>query len=397
MNTMHCSRRVLFSAISSGPGMLNSGHRWLMGLWVAVWLGTGLTQAQDRWNPDGGRDRFGTGSQAWPGGSWMQGPGGNQEWTLGVRGDSTDTGFMVRQVTTSGAADRARIQAGDTIIAVEGYQVGMVSGRLYDLTQEINRRADASGAVRLLLQDGQTGRLATVRVQLDDHSHRLTGTLVSRRPLPPDATVTVQIENLTRRQWTVRNGQQTFSAANQQSIPFQISYDPTYVFDQDLYEVRAFVSSGGRNIMYTPQAARVLTQGNPKNVQLQLEDVSRVTAYPSGGTTGTYTDYNQIDQEVTRIYQRYVGRQPSAAELAAARILGNDLRSVVESLPLKLMASDEYFDLARHDRDFWLRNVFGVIVGREPTAVEVTQWKQRFTELRDSRTELLRQLYAQSR
>ena len=61
------------------------------------------------------------------------------------------------------------------------------------------------------------------------------------------------------------------------------------------------------------------------------------------------------------------------------------------------MASQEYFDLARNDRDFWLTNVFGVIVGRQPSQAEITQWKQRFADLRFSRTEVLRQLYQQSR
>jgi uncharacterized lipoprotein YbaY len=252
--------------------------------------------------------------------------------------------------------------------------------------------------VRFLLQDGQNGRLATVRVQLDDQSQRLTGRLVLNQPLPPDASVTVQIENLTRPQWGVRNGTQVFLATNQREIPFQIAYDPQYIFSQDIYQVRAFVSAGGRNVFYTPRPARVLTQGNPNQVSMALEPVTALAAYSeSSGTVTGYSNYNDLDDEVKRIYQRYLGRLPSATEMAAARILGNDARTLQERLPLKLMASQDYFDLARNDNNFWLSNVFGVIVGREASAAEIEQWRVRFAQLNGSRTELLRQLYQQAR
>ena len=288
---------------------------------VGGW-GASNALGQDRWSLDPARDRAGTAESLWQGSNWLGTSTSVNEWTLGVRGDSTDTGFLISQVTPGGAADRARIQRGDVVVTVDGYQVGMISGRLYDLTHELNRRADSTGVVRLLLQDGQTGRLSSVRVRLDNQLQRLTGTLLARRPLPADAIITVQIENVSRPQWGVRNGQQSFSAPAQQNIAFQIAYDPQYVLPQDIYQVRAFVSSGGRDILYTPQPVRVLTQGNPHQVRLQLEEVISTAANSTSGTFTSYSNYNQLDDEVTRIYQRYLGRPPSAAELAAARIVG---------------------------------------------------------------------------
>lgn len=377
-------------------------ERWLKGCllcyvlcgWASI--GTG----QDRWTADAGRDRIGISTDGnWQGNNWLGGTNNSGEWTLGVRGDSTDTGFLVSHVTSGGPADRARIQPGDRIVTVDGYQVGILSERLHDLTTEINRRADSTGALRLLLQDGQSGRLATVRVQLDDQSQRLTGRLVLSQSLPSDATVTVQIENLTRPQYGVRNGQQVFFAPNQREIPFQIAYDPQYIFSQDIYQVRAFVSAAGRNVFYTPRPARVLTQGNPSQVTMVLEPVTALAGYTDtgGGTVTGYSNYNDLDDEVKRIYQRYLGRLPSATEMAAARILGNDAKTLQERLPLKLMASQDYYDLARNDNNFWLANVFGVIVGREASEAELEQWRRRFADLRFSRTELLRQLYQQAR
>jgi len=358
--------------------------------------------AQDRWGVGDSRDRNGSTSNswqggAWQGGSWLGSPGNPSKWNLGVVGESTETGFRISQVTSGGAASRARIQPGDTIVTVEGFQVGLIGGRLYDVADEVNRRAESSGAVRLLLQDGQTGRLASVRVQLDSQVQRLTGTLIAPVALPADAVITVQIENLTRPQWAVRNGQLILNAAQLRDIPFQIAYDPQYVFAQDVYQVRAFVSSGGRNVYFTPQPVRVLTQGNPSQIQLRLEPVGGSTPAGTSGTLTGFANYNQIDDEVTRLYRLYLGRAPSMGELAAARISFDDLKTLTERLPLKLMASPEYFDLAHNSREFWLANVFGIIVGRQASQAEIKQWMQRFSDLGFSRTELLRQLYAQAR
>lgn len=345
--------------------------------------------AQDLLDSPDARSREGT-LDRWQGNSWL---GGQQsaEWNLGVRGDSTETGFLISQVTPGSAADRARLRVRDIIITVEGFQVGQVSGRLYDLTQEINRRADSKGAVRLLLQDGQSGRLASVSVQLDRHSHQLTGMLLAPQTLPADAVVTVQIDNVTRPYMVVRNGQQVLSGANQRNIPFRISYDPAYLAASDVYQVRATVASGGRDILYS-QPSRVLTQGNPSNVQLRLEGFTNTTGTTSTVVTAGYVNYNELDQRLIAIYREYLGREPTAAELAAARVLGTSVSNTLERLPLKLMASQEYFDLARNDNDFWLSNVFGVIIGRPPKPDELARWRQRFVELRYSRTELLRQL-----
>lgn len=349
--------------------------------------------AQDRFGGVDIRDR-GSLNDRWQGNNWLTGPMSGDQWSLGVRGDSTETGFLISQVTPGSSAERARLQRGDTIITVEGFQVGQVAGRLYDLNQEINRRADTTGIVSIVLQDGQTGRLAAVRIQLDGHTSQITGVVLSPQVLPPDAVVTVQIENLTRPNWAVRNGQQVLSGANLRNVSFRIPYDPTYISTQDAYQVRAMVSSGGRDIMYT-QPVRVLTQGAPSDVQLRLEGYVAAASgisSPGGYMSAGYVNYNELDQRVVEIYREYLGRAPTMGELAASRVLGTNATNTLEKLPLKLMASQEYFDLARNDNDFWLANVFGVIVGRQPRTDEIAQWRLRFAELRFSRTELLRQL-----
>lgn len=383
--------KFLLSRVAASHAASTTWISRSLGLCLSFFV-VAISSAQDRFGGIDIRDR-GSLNDRWQGNNWLTGPMSGDQWSLGVRGDSTETGFLISQVTPGSSAERARLQRGDTIITVEGFQVGQVAGRLYDLNQEINRRADTTGIVSIVLQDGQTGRLAAVRIQLDGHTSQITGVVLSPQILPPDAVVTVQIENLTRPNWAVRNGQQVLSGANLRNVSFRIPYDPTYISAQDAYQVRAMVSSGGRDIMYT-QPVRVLTQGAPSDVQLRLEgyvaQASGVsnTGYMSAG----YVNYNELDQRVVEIYREYLGRAPTMGELAASRVLGTNATNTLDKLPLKLMASQEYFDLARNDNDFWLANVFGVIVGRQPRTDEIAQWRLRFAELRYSRTELLRQL-----
>lgn len=353
---------------------------------------------QTRWdNSSGGRERTNTSAtqgSLWQGGDWLgtqtQQP---RRWRLGVTGDNKQTGVLVRQVTSGSSAGRARIEAGDLIVNVAGFQVGMVEGRLYDLAEEINRRADTNGYVTLVVQDHNTGQLASVPVQLDNHDTRLTGVLSyrERSPLPSDAVVTVQIENLTRPYFIVGNGSVQFRPSPGASIPFEIAYDANYINPQDTYQVRAQVTSGGRTILETQQPQRVLTGGAPNQVQLVLTPVAGVG---NGGVVAAgYSNYNAIDDRLKSMYRKYLNREPLAVELAALRLLPG-IESRLESLPLDIMAGQEYFDAAGNNNAVWLERVFAQIVKRPPNQSELQQWMQRYADLGNSRTDMLRQLYS---
>ena len=360
--------------------------------------------SQDRWGSTRQRDLGSSSSSPWQGSNWLDSGinSSSNEWSLGVSVENTDRGAVVRQITPNGAAARARIEIDDTIVTVEGYQVGMISGRLYDLTEELNRQADSTGAVRLLLQDHNTGRLASVRVQLDSSSQKLSGTLIATQSLPSDAIVTVSIENLTRPIWVVRNGQYSFRPGTGTVIPFEIAYDPNYVSAQDLYQVRATVTSRGRTILDTLQPAKVITRGNPSQVRLQLTPTQAFANNSSASNgsgnvvTAGYPNYNAFDDQVTMLFRKYLRRDPNVIELAALR-QSTDLQSTLASLPITLMANQEYFDLAGNNNPLWLENVFNVIVQRQPSPTELTQWMKRYADLRYSRTQILNELYQQSR
>ncbi|RMF40321.1 MAG: hypothetical protein D6753_11930 [Planctomycetota bacterium] len=344
------------------------------------------------------RDTASTPTGLWGGGSWLN-DSQNRKWRLGVRGENSEVGVVVRQVQPGSAADRARIEVDDIIVCVAGYQVGLVDGRLYDLADEINRRASETGVVSLVVQDHRSLRLARVRVQLDNSQQLLRGQLVlpGTGSLPPDAVITVQIENVTRPYFQVRNGQIRLRPTGANTIPFEIAYDPAYIYPEDIYQVRAYVTSGGRTIMDTPQPVRVLTQNNPREVKLQLQPLATTVSTTSPGSvvTAGYPNFNAIDEQLVAMYRHYLNRDPTLLELAALRTIPG-IEAKLKELPLELMASQEYFDAAGNNNNVWLDRVFEEIVKRPPSAQEHEQWMRRFAELRFSRMELLRQLYAQA-
>ncbi len=361
-------------------------------------------RAQSRFDPEN-RDRssiaasnFGANDGSlWQG--WLGGQSQATQWRLGVQGDNTDVGVRVREVAQGSAADRARIETGDVVLNVNGYQVGIVNDRLYDLSEEINRRADASGVVSLLVQDHRNFGLATVRVQLD-RRQPLTGVLVyhGRAPMPSDAIVTVKIENVSRPYYQVQQGEIVFRPSTTGEIPFEIAYDPNYINQQDIYRVRAFVTSGGRTILDSPQPQRVITGGSPNQVTLLLASLAGSPVSSSSGfpITAGYSNYNAVDERIRQSYRQYLRRDPTALELAAWRnVPGIEQR--LEQIPIDLMAAQEYFDAAGNNNQLWLQRVFQEIVGKPPTAQETQAWMQRYADLRFSRTELLRQLQAQVR
>ena len=94
-------------------------------------------------------------------------PRRGDRWRLGVYTEDTPTGVTVTNVIRDTPAWDAGLEEGDTIITVDGYQVGYVDRRLYPLGEELQRRADRNGGVTLLVQNRRNGRLVNVDVQLE--------------------------------------------------------------------------------------------------------------------------------------------------------------------------------------------------------------------------------------
>ncbi len=335
---------------------------------------------------------------AWQNSNWLGSSQlSTQDWKLGVQCDDMETGVLIRQVAPGSAAARASLEVSDTIIAVGGQQVGIVDGRYVDFSAEIRRRADAYGNVALLVQDGRTGKLAAIRVQLDGNQSSVRGFIVrrDRAALPSDAMVTVSLENVSRPFYAVRNGQTTFLATAQNNIPFEINYDPSYIDSADQYELRVQIVSGNRIAYRSSQPVRIFGGAPTDGIQVEVVPTQTTVAYPSNwpvvtagyGSTVTET----LLAQYTQIYRRYLGRDPSQMELAAFMISSNP-QAEVDVLPLNLMAGQQYYDAVGNNNTMWITSVFQQIIGRPPTVPERDQWLRYFNDLRGSRMEVLRQL-----
>ncbi len=370
---------------------------WMMPL-LLVTIAARESKAQTGW----GDRSFDTPSlsnvdRQWEGG-WLDTSSSNRSWQFGVMVNNTDTGAVVRQVMPNSSAARAGLIPGDAILCVAGDQVGRVGNRVFDVEEEVSRHADSQGRVAMLMMDRRLGQLKSMTVQLGTQLTGLNGTLTisGGGRLPMDAVATIRLENQSRPQYQVRNGEKSFRLSNfgVGNIPFELNYDPSYISNSDTYFLRAFITSGGRTIYQTQRPTYVLTQGNPTNVQLVLAP----STYLPGGNfiQAGYIPSNIYQQKIAAAYQRYLQRSPTTMEMAAFDRTP-DIAERVERLPADLMATEEFFSRMGGNTDAWIRASFQEIVGHAPTSTEINLWMRRFGELRYSRTELLNQLYMQSR
>jgi S1-C subfamily serine protease len=85
---------------------------------------------------------------------------------LGVRVWYLDTGARVTQVFPNTPAWRIGLEPRDVIVSIDGYQIGHVNRRFYEISAELNARAGRRGWVRLLVQNWRNNQLVNVDVQL---------------------------------------------------------------------------------------------------------------------------------------------------------------------------------------------------------------------------------------
>ncbi|GAB5405425.1 MAG: hypothetical protein Aurels2KO_36560 [Aureliella sp.] len=342
----------------------------------------------------GGRDRSLSTNGNSTASGWLnsldRGSTANQ-WTLGIIGQNTDAGVVIQEVAAASPAARARLKVGDIIVSVGGYQVGFIGNQIFDVTEEINLRATSDGRVNLLVQDSRSSRLAALRVTLQARHDFIRGRLsYNGGRLPSDAVVTLKLDNLTRPHYRVSIPNNTFPASQIVNGTFQLPYDPAYIESDDVYELRAFVSSNGRTVLASDRPQRVITRGNPREVQMELVSLERfASTTTSTPISAGYPNYNQVDDRITSLYQQYLDRPPAMVELIAWRRLPANR---INTAHLDIMASQEFFDLAGNNSQDWIERVFSNIVGERPSAQELSQWLLHYDRLDRSRMELLNHL-----
>jgi hypothetical protein len=113
--------------------------------------------------------------------------------SLGLQTRVTDTGVLVLGHAVNSVGKAAGIERADTIITVDGQQVGQVGNRLLDLDQTLQNTIDRQGAAVILIRNGRDGRLLNVRVSRDQ--------FVTPTPVTPPAGGAMQGQIAQVKKW----------------------------------------------------------------------------------------------------------------------------------------------------------------------------------------------------
>ncbi|MCA8993414.1 MAG: YbaY family lipoprotein [Planctomycetaceae bacterium] len=324
-------------------------------------------------------------------------PGGVQtssrRWRLGVYSRDTDTGVRIEQIIQASAADRARLEAKDVIIAVNGYQVGWVGGALYDCSTEFERRADNDGWVSLLVQNHRDGSLVNVPLQLESRMQSIQGSLgLDGRQLPQDAIVQVELREIVRPEAppvTVASAQ----VADKTKYPmqFKVEYDPLQVDSRRSYVVTASVTQNGQLLYETRQNYPVLSPGQPKQIALALE---RVQTAPGPITNPrTPMDRNQQMAQIQRWFREYLGRNPNQNELALW-MQALDSGYTLPDVQVELLSNNQLFNQLNRDKQAYITQLHKFMIGREPTPEEMQYWLARYEQTGGLRHDFARDFQA---
>ncbi len=115
-------------------------------------------------------------------------------------------------------------------------------------------------------------------------------TYLQRSVLPPDAVVTVQIQDVSKADApAIVLGEQVIRTEGKQ-VPFAYSvpYDPKQIQDNHTYSMRATIVDGAGNLLFTSTTAYlVITRGNPtSNVEIVVQPVAAPSAPATSELTG---------------------------------------------------------------------------------------------------------------
>lgn len=339
-------------------------------------------------NPTDGRER-GIGQTA---------PINNQpttrRWRLGVYSRDTDTGVAIAQVLPNSAAARARLEAKDVIVAVNGYQVGWVTGALYDCSTEFERRADNDGWVSLLVQNHRDGRLVNVPLQLESRFQRINGTLsLDGRQVPRGAIVQVELKEIVRPEAPpVTIKAERLTDLSKFPIPFQIEYDPLQIDSRRNYIVTASVTHNGQLLYETRQNYAVLTPGQSRQVAIAVERVvsSPLVTNTSGAFPRSVQDRNQQMAQIRLWFRDYLRREPTQNELNVW-MQALDQGYTLPDVQVELLSHNQLFNQLNQDKRAYIEQMHRFLIGRDPTPEELQYWMARYDQTGGLRRDFARE------
>jgi heat shock protein HslJ/uncharacterized lipoprotein YbaY len=118
---------------------------------------------------------------------------------------------------------------------------------------------------------------STVPARPETAESTVTGTVTYDEPvsLPPDAAVDVWMLDVSPGIVAAAILAETtiYAGEARAPIPFKLRYDPSRVFADHDYAIKAVIRSGGETLFEMPNDFRVLTKGNPTLVELWVKKV----------------------------------------------------------------------------------------------------------------------------
>ena len=146
----------------------------------------------------------------------------------------------------------------------------------------------ATFAVAVLL--GLCAIAQTAHAEGDAAGSVITGTLtyLQRIALPPDAMVTVSLQDISLADARAKTlAEQKFPTAGKQvPIAFSLPFNPANIDPARTYTLRATISSGGRLLFASNMSNRVLTRGAGTKLDMTLQQIAG-GAGPAASASGT--------------------------------------------------------------------------------------------------------------
>lgn len=302
-------------------------------------------------------------------------PSRGPRWRLGVYSQDTDTGVRILRTVAGSPADRAGLEPEDYIVAVEGYQVGIVNGQQFDCGNEFDLRADSQGRCMLLVHDHRNRQLVNLPIQLESRLAKITGTIAYRTNiyLPPNAVATVELrEAYTGGSQGIKLGQQEIRDFRQIPIPFEVEYDPGDVNPRKNYIVTATITANGRPLYTTPQQYPVLTNGRPQTASIEVERA----------LVDTHTAANdqraQIEQQIINYFRAYFGRDPMASEMPIWTAQVTERGRSLFDVQADMAANTAVWNRCQHDEARYIELLHEAVLGKQPTQEELDYWMYQY-------------------
>jgi len=310
---------------------------------------------------------------------------------LGIYSRNTPTGVVVTRVAPNSLAEQSGIEAQDIILTVGGYQVGIVDGRTYDVSAELERRVDGQGRVTLLVLNNRNGRLVNIPLQFFESSLDIAGTVNtgSRQLVFPGMLLEVRLIDITHPQWRdVSLSETQLAVTGRWPMSFRLNVDPSFIRPNHRYAVEALVTHRGNAVLSTANPVPVNLNNATVRPALTLTPANRPP--PSLPPVLPPTADSPIDQ-VDLWYQDFLGRELTSKEKSVWQRELSKGKSLEEIL-VTILGSSEYFDRFGGNTSEYISEVFRFLSGRNPSPSEMRRWVNRLAQLRDVRFPLVQEM-----